>query len=131
MILLKATVICIVIAVAETLHGIARVRFLNRRLGDKRARQVAVFTASLIILCIGWFTVPWIAPASRADCLAIGALWLALMLAFEFTLGRAVFRMPWRRILADFDLTQGGLLALGMIVLFTTPLIVASARSLF
>ncbi|HEY5553178.1 MAG TPA: hypothetical protein VIK52_14895 [Opitutaceae bacterium] len=129
--LLKATAICIVIAAAETLHGIARVRFLNRRLGDKRARQVAVFSASAIILFIGWFTVPWIAPASRADCLSIGALWLALMLAFEFTLGRMVFRMPWRRIFADFDPTKGGLLAIGMLVLFATPWIIANWRALY
>jgi hypothetical protein len=127
----KAALVWVLIAATETLHGIARVRLLNRRLGDKRARQIAVFTGSVIILGIGWLTVPWIAPASRGDCLAIGALWLALMLAFEFTLGRAVFRMPWRRIFADFDPTKGGFLVLGMIALFATPLIVASARSLF
>ena len=126
--LLKAIVIWVVIALAETVHGIARVRLLNRRLGDHRARQVAVFTASAIILAIAWFTVPWIAPASRNECFTIGGLWLVLMLAFEITLGRVVFRMKWARIAADFDPTKGGLLALGMLVLFAAPWLIAHWR---
>lgn len=127
----KATLVWIVIAAAETLHGIARVRFLNRRLGDRRARQVGVFTGSLIILCIGWFAVPWIAPASRGDCIAIGALWLGLMLAFDVAIGRLAFRVPWSRIAADFNPVKGGLLGFGMLVLFATPMIVASVRPIF
>jgi len=128
--LLRATLVWIIIALAETLHGIARVRLVNRRLGDRRARQVAVFTGSAIILCIGWFAVPWIRPASAPDCFTIGALWLFLMLAFEITLGRIVFRMKWARIAADFDPTKGGLLALGMLMLFATPWMIAEWRGL-
>jgi hypothetical protein len=129
--LFKAVAIWLAIAAAETLHGIARVRFLNRRLGDRRARQVAVFTGSMIILGIGWFAVPWIAPTSRIDCLAIGALWLGLMLAFDIAIGRLAFRVPWSRIAADFNPAKGGLLGFGMLVLFATPWIVAWVRSPF
>jgi len=127
----KAALVWIVIAVAETLHGIARVRILNPRLGDRRARQVGVFTGSLIILCVGWFAVPWIAPASLGDCIATGALWLGLMLAFDIAIGRFAFRVPWSRIAADFNLARGGLLGIGMLVLFATPMIVASLRPIF
>jgi hypothetical protein len=51
-ILLKALLICLIIAVAEILNGILRVRLLKRRVGDHRARQIAVFTGSGIIFII-------------------------------------------------------------------------------
>jgi uncharacterized membrane protein YgdD (TMEM256/DUF423 family) len=129
--LLRALLVCVLIALAETLHGLLRVRLLNRRVGDHRARQLSVGTASLIILGIAWLTLPWIAPRTPPDALAVGALWLVGMLAFEFSLGRLVFHLPWRRILADFDLRRGGLLGFGMLVLFFAPWLVGRWRGLF
>jgi hypothetical protein len=129
--LIRALIVCVVIALAETVHGILRVRLLNRRVGDHRARQIGVGTASVIILLIAWLAVPWIAPASRGDALAVGSLWLAAMLAFEVSLGRFVFHAPWGRITADFDLRRGGLLGFGMLVLFLAPLLLAKYHHLF
>lgn len=128
--LLRALLACLVIALAETGHGILRVRLLNRRVGDHRARQIGVGTASLIILGIAWLIVPWISPASLGDALAVGGLWLGGMLAFEVSLGRFVFHASWDRILSDFDLRRGGLLGFGLLVLFLAPLLVARWRGL-
>lgn len=118
------------IAIAETLHGVARVRFLNRRVGDLRARQIGVFTGSAIILAIAWLSVPWIGARSTYQLVGIGLLWLALMLGFELALGRLVFRLSWQRLAADFDFRKGGLLSIGMLVLFLAPLLAAKARGL-
>jgi len=127
----RAFMVCVMIAMAETIHGILRVRLLNCRVGDHRARQIGVGTASIIILFIAWLTVPWIAPASRGDALAIGSCWLAGMLAFEVSLGRLVFHASWDRIAADFDLRRGGLLGFGMLVLCLAPWLVGRLRGLF
>jgi len=51
--ILKTLLVWFLIAVAETLHGILRVKYLNPRLGDQRARQFAVITGTIIILLIG------------------------------------------------------------------------------
>ena len=72
----KAVIVCLGIALAETGQGILRVRWLNRRVGDHRARQIGVALASGIILLIAWFTVPWIAPGSTSQALTVGGLWL-------------------------------------------------------
>lgn len=129
--ILEAFFVWIGIAVAETLHGIIRVKLLNRRLGDRRARLVGVFIGSCIILIIGWFSIPWIGPTTDSGSLLIGALWLVLMLGFDIALARLVFRFSWRRIALDFDITKGNLLALGMLFLFFTPLLVAKLRGLY
>jgi hypothetical protein len=128
--LIRALIVCVLIAAAETVHGILRVRLLNRRVGDHRARQIGVGTASLIILAIAWLTVPWMAPASAGDALTIGGLWLGAMLAFEISLGRFVFHASWDRIFSDFDFRRGGLLGFGMLVLFFAPLLMARFHGL-
>ena len=118
------------IAVAEVLHGVLRVRFLNRRVGDHRARQIGVFAGSAIILVTAWIPVPWIGISSIRQALGVGFMWLVVMLAFEVGLGRLVFRASWQRIASDFDFRKGGLLSIGMLALFIAPLLAAKLQGL-
>ena len=129
-ILLKAFLVWLLIGAAEVLHGILRVRLLNRRVGDHRARQIGVFTASGIILVIAWFSVPWLGASTISQLLSVGFLWLALMLILEIAFGRLVFRASWQRLAAEFDFRKGGLLSIGMAVLLFAPLLVAKLRGL-
>ncbi|MDI1319324.1 MAG: hypothetical protein PSW75_03905 [bacterium] len=119
------------IAPVETVQGILRVRLLNRRVGDHRARQIGVAVASFLILLIAWRTVPWIAPGTAGQALAVGSVWLALLLAYDLGLGRLYFGVPWARIAADFAVRRGGYLGLGMLLLFLAPLLVAKFPGLF
>ncbi len=127
-IFIKALLIWLLIATAEVLHGIVRVRFLHRPLGDRRARQVGVFTGSGIILLVAWFCVPWLGVLSNQQLLGVGSLWFVLMLGFEIAFGRWVFRASWRRLAADFDIRQGGLLSIGMAVLLLAPWLVGNMQ---
>jgi hypothetical protein len=129
--LIKALLAWMVIAAAETVHGILRVKLLNPRFGDRRARRFSVFSGTAIILLIGWFAVPWIGPSTPEECLLVGSLWLGLMVVFDVGIGRLYFRLSWSRIAADFDVRQGGLLGFGMAALFFTPLAVVKLRGLF
>lgn len=127
----RALAIFALIALAETIHGSLRIRFLNRPLGDRRARQLGVFTGSLLILLIAWVTAPWLAAPSAAASWAVGAAWLGLMLGFEVWVGRGLFHASWARILADFDLRRGGFLGFGMLVLAAAPWLAGVARGSF
>jgi hypothetical protein len=49
---LRAVTIWLRIGLAEVLNGIVRVRFLSRRLGDRRARQVGILSGSALILVV-------------------------------------------------------------------------------
>jgi len=129
--LARAGIVWILIAVTEVIHGYLRVRFLNRRVGDRRARQIAVGTGSLLILGLTALTLPWVGPTTPREALAVGGLWLALMLGFEFAFGRLVFHASWERLRADFDWQRGGLLSFGMMVLFLAPLLLGGWRGLF
>ena len=124
----RALLVWLLMMAVETIHGMLRNRFLVPVLGDVGARQIGVLIGSAIILGIAVLLIGWIRPTSERALLAIGALWLVLTLAFEFGLGHALGR-SWAALLADYDLTRGGLLSIGMVVLALSPWIAAHFRN--
>lgn len=130
MIWLRALAVWLAIFAAEAAHGVARLLFLVPQVGDLPARQIGVATGSLLILLIAWLTVGWIGATTRHAWRGIGALWVALMISAEVLLGRYVFGYSWSRVVEDFDPTRGGLLGLGLLVLFLAPGWMARLRGL-
>jgi len=126
----RSFAIWLLIAAVETLHGILRVRLLNRRLGDKKARQIGVVSGSIVLLTVAWFTIPWIGVRTAHDTFVVGLLWFLLMIGFDLALGRLVFHFSWVRILGEFDPRKGGFLAVGMVVLGFAPFLTASTRGM-
>ena len=123
----RALLVWLLMMVIETIHGVLRNLLLVPLVGDLRARQFGVFIGSALILGIAVLLIDWIRPSSVRELLVIGAMWLALTLAFEFGLGHALGR-PWNALLSDYDLTRGGLLSIGMVVLALSPWIAAQIR---
>lgn len=118
------------IAFAEMLNGIWRVKFLNRRVGNRKARQLGLISGILIITAISWLTIPWIDPQSVNACLVIGGIWVILMTAFDCCVGRLIFKMKWKRILRDFNPREGGYMGIAMLFLFLCPLLAAVLRKI-
>jgi hypothetical protein len=114
----------------EVLHGIARTLFLAPAVGDFRARQIAVFTGSLLILVVTALLIRWIRPDSAGDAVGVGVAWLLLTLAFEIGFGRYVAHAAWSRIASDYNVLRGGLLPIGLGVLTAAPFITAKFRHL-
>jgi hypothetical protein len=128
--ILRVFLVWVVIAAVEVFQCSLRVRFLNRRAGDRRTRQIGVFCGSSLLLAIAWFGVPWIGADTELRLLGIGVFWLALMLSFHLAFGRLVLHASWDQITSDFDLRRGGLLGIGMLILCAAPLLVAKLRGL-
>lgn len=128
--IVRASLVWLAIAAAEVLQGVLRVRFLNRRVGDHRARQIGVVTGCGLIFVIAWFTVPWIGARTWSTLVGVGLFWFVSMLTFDLVFGRLVFRAPWPRIAADFDPRRGNLLGFGMLFVFAVPLLVAKLQGL-
>ncbi len=129
--LLRSLLVWLAIIAIETLHGIARVAWLEPLVGDFRARQLAVLTGSLLILTVAWFGVRWMRPVSTRQALGIGALWVGLTIGFELALGRLVMKLPWERLAEDYDLSRGGLLGLGLVAMLLAPWFAARRQRLF
>ena len=126
----RALIVWLLLAAVEIAHGALRTVFLVPVIGDWRARQIGAVIGSILIVIVALLTVKAIGAPSRRVLLGVGLFWLALMLTFEIAAGRWLAGFTWERIASDYDLSNGGLLGLGMIVLALSPLIAARVRGL-
>ncbi len=127
---LRSLAIWLLIISAEFVHGILRTLFLEPLIGDFQARQISVFVGSLIILTIAYFSVQWIRAKNIQSLIVVGLIWLILTLMYEISLGRFVFGFSWKKILSDYDISKGGLLPFGLIILTLSPLITYKLRGM-
>jgi hypothetical protein len=102
-------------------NGTARVLVLEPGLGSEAARQVASLTAVLLVVAAGRAFVAWAGGASLRALGAVGLLWTALTLAFEFLFGHFVAGASWTDLLADYDVRRGRLWPLVLLATALTP----------
>jgi hypothetical protein len=118
----RAALIWLLLMFAESLQGAARHLLVSPAL-QQAFRQLSVMVGVVVIFAITWGFMPWMRIRSARQALAIGALWALFTLAFEFGVGR-IMGATWSRILADYDLTRGGFMPLGLFAMALTPWIV-------
>ena len=107
--------------VIETVHGVLRTMLLAPVVGEFPARQIGVFTGSLLILAVTYLSLGWLRLDRPRLRLAVGILWAILTLAFEVGLGRFVLGYPWSRLVADYDIAHGGLMVFGLLLMVFAP----------
>jgi hypothetical protein len=125
----RVVVVWLLIAVAETVHGTLRRLFLVPLIGLKPSSQIGMLIGSGIIFAIAWLSAGWLGLESFRRQLQAGALWVVLTLIFEFSLGLA-FGYSQERILADYNLAEGGLMPLGILFMLFAPTLARRARGL-
>jgi hypothetical protein len=91
------------------------------RLGDTIARALSTVILCVLVLLVTRYTIEWIGPDSARRALAVGALWVALTLAFEFGSGWYAGK-PWSVMLEDYDVIRGRLWVFVPFVTFFAPL---------
>ena len=124
---MRASLVWMLIMLAETGHSVVREVFIAPAIGGLRARQLGVLIGCVIIFVIAWLTARWMGASSRRQQFRVGAYWVLLTLAFEFSLGRAL-GMSWSRILADYNPMHGGYMLFGLAFMFLTPWITRKLR---
>jgi hypothetical protein len=118
----RAVLVWLVIILAESLQGAAR-RLLLSPGADFTVRQASVVLGALVIFGITWAFLRWMKVRSAAGALGVGLLWVAMTIAFEIALGRAL-GLSWERLLSDYDVVHGGLMPLGLAAMALTPWLV-------
>lgn len=116
--------LCVALAGAETLHGIARTVFLAPRVGKAAAIKLSVVSGTLLAFGVCFLLVPGIGLDSAAAHLYLGLGLAAFMAGFDIAFGRLVLRLKWRRVLQDFNPASGNYLSLGLAALVFIPLLV-------
>ena len=126
---LRAFAVWIVIIVVESVHGTFRQLVVAPVIGDFTARRLAFFTGIALIFAIAVLFIRWIGTNEPKMLVLIGVVWAFLTILFEFVLGMFVLGYAWERMLEDYDLSRGGLMGIGIILLVFIPFASAKARS--
>jgi hypothetical protein len=119
----KSLVVWCLFIVAESLNGTIRNLWLTPTLGDRPAHVISFATGSILILTIATLCIRWVKARSVTQLFSIGLLWLILTLGFEVGLGRFGLGYSWAQITADYNLAQGGLMPIGLVIVTFAPLI--------
>lgn len=125
---IRVFLLWLLIALIETVHGTLRGLFLVPVIGEKGAHQFGVVFGALLILAIALLGSDWLAARTLRLQLFAGLAWVMLMLGFEFSLAYAL-GLSFDRLVADYDVSRGGLMLFGMLVLGLAPWIAARLQA--
>jgi hypothetical protein len=118
---LRILSLCVLLAAAETLHGIARTVWLVPRVGKDRAQRWSLYSGCALALGLCAWQVPAIGLDGAAGRLALGAGLAAFMAAFDLAMGHWLLRRPWHKTLDDLDPCSGNRLLFGLVFLALCP----------
>ncbi|QDU80482.1 hypothetical protein Pla110_22120 [Polystyrenella longa] len=127
-IIIRTAIIWLILIGAEIIHGVLRAITLVSMVGEFRSNQIGVFTGSLIIFAISYLSIHWIGAKTNDELLLVGMIWLILTVSFEVLFGRFVAGLSWKQLSSSYNLLEGGLMPMGLIFLFFSPMIAASLR---
>ncbi len=129
--LIKIVCFYILVAACETLNGIVRTVYLNKRLGAPLAKKASLISALLLCLAACYFYVPLIGITSDAHLMLLGISLSFFMLAFDAILGRCVMKTSWPVILDELNIFKGNLLGSGAIMMAFCPLLSSKLPRVF
>jgi hypothetical protein len=96
----------------------------GKHMSELRAHQVSSVTG--IVLFAGYtrlLSLLWPLESAR-QAVAVGLIWLALTVAFEFLFGHYVAKHSWKRLLRDYNLVEGRLWLLVLLAVSVLPYVV-------
>jgi hypothetical protein len=102
-------------------NGAVRQMWYGRYLSELPAHQLSSFIGLGLFGSYIWIIMRLFRPASAAQALAIGALWLSLTVAFEFLFGHYAAGHSWTRLLQDYNLLAGRLWLLILLWVMVAP----------
>ena len=103
------------------LNGTLREIGYRKLLGELRAHQVSTLIGGTLFGIYIWGLSRWWPLESGGQALAVGMMWLALTVAFEFLFGRFAAHRTWTGMLADYILLAGRVWALLLVWLAVAP----------
>jgi hypothetical protein len=127
---LRSTLVWFLLLFLAVMNGGLRDALLTPRLGEFGGHIASTIVLCAAMLVVTWLTIGWIRPAKSTEALLIGGGWVLMTVAFEFLAGHYVFRTPWARLLADYNLVDGRIWLLVLATSAFAPLIMARARNL-
>jgi len=108
--------------------GIIREIFLVALLGPETGHALGTVLVAVAIFALIYVYMGKLSGARRRALLKLGIFWTVLTLAFEFLFGHYVVGLSWEALWADYDIFQGRLWLLVLLVTWFGPLLAREIR---
>ena len=102
-------------------NGVVREAWYGNYLSELAAHQISTLIAVIQFGFYIWFVVSFWRPTSKVQAIAVGLLWLAMTIAFEFAFGHYVAGHSWERLLHDYNLLAGRIWLLVLVWVAVAP----------
>ncbi|WP_372882651.1 hypothetical protein [Psychromonas sp.] len=129
-IVIKAIGIWLVIVIAAIFNGLFREKILTPLIGARFSLPVSGLLLSLLVLSVAFLFIPLLNEQQQSVYFAVGMLWVALTLAFEFLFGHFVLGKSWQEIILVFDFRKGELFVVVLLITAVSPWLAAKARGI-
>ena len=126
----RALVYWLLLAVVAIVAGALRESLLRPLLGEPWAHRIGTLVlCGILWVLIDRFVSRLQPAAGPGELWAIGALWLALTVSFEFIFGRFATGHSWAELLSAYDLRSGQLWLLVPLTLLIAPPLLGRSRA--
>jgi hypothetical protein len=114
----------LVFMVLAIVNGIVREKVYKPAVGDLTAHQIStVIFVSLIFVVTYLILQASGLQLTDLAALVMGSIWLITTILFEFLAGHYVFKNPWKKLLADYNIFKGRIWILVLLATFLAPYI--------
>ena len=124
-ILQKAVIVWIGMLVLAMLNGIARDMLLTPAFGISIAQPASGIILCVLIFAVSYFSLAFIGATRVREYLTVGLFWVCLTLVFEYLFAHYVLGMSWQQVNQIFNILQGNLFSLALLVTAIGPLLAA------
>ncbi|MBS7633724.1 hypothetical protein KEJ15_08980 [Candidatus Bathyarchaeota archaeon] len=115
--------------VLAIINAVIRNEIYKPVVGDLAAHQISSIIFMAVILVVT-YAILRISNLELSDFKAffMGTIWLISTIAFEFIAGHYVFGNPWEKLLADYNLFEGRIWSLVLLIILLAPYIANKLR---
>jgi hypothetical protein len=126
--LLRAVAVWFLVLIVAVVNGFVREKLFIPSLGELTGHIASTLILSALVLIVSVLLSGWIGFVAVSDALLVGAMWVAMTLAFEFLAGHYLFGTPWEKLLADYDILHGRIWSLVLLTELVSPLIARALK---
>jgi hypothetical protein len=126
----KVVLIWLVIALLAIANGGLRDLTFTPLIGRNLALPLSGLSLSIIVLVVTYFGLGFFGKLTEKICWLIGLQWVLMTLAFEFLFGHYVAGKSWAELLQTFNILQGDLFLLVLLISLVSPRLLAKYKGL-
>lgn len=126
--LLRATLVWFLTAVMAIGNGLFRNEVLMPLLGQELALPASGITLAIIVLFVTYLAYPFLKADTAVARWLVGLQWVTMTLLFEFLFGHYVVGKSWAVLMRTFNILEGDLFLLVLLVTLTAPNLVMRYR---